>query len=304
VRRALFQIHLWIGIGIGLYILVICVSGSLIVFRRELDRALCPRVIMVPNLGRRLTDAQLEAKARAAYPRLDYKQVQIQTARAPGMAVEVWFVGGTFRIERLFNPYTGANLNDTVACEPRFVTWIADLHDNLTRGRFGLRLNGVGAILVVVMGLSGLVLWWPGRRRWRHSITLHRNVNGRRFIRELHSVAGIWLFLLIILWTVTGIYFAFPAPFNALTEAFTAHGLETTASLRVEDAISWLVRLHFGRSFGVWIEVAWALLGLVPCGLLITGLLMWWHRVVRPTLTDPAHRSTAPHQRIEVDSAA
>jgi uncharacterized iron-regulated membrane protein len=85
-----------------------------------------------------------------------------------------------------------------------------------------------------------------------------------------------------MLWAITGIYFAFPAPFNALTEAFTDHGAETAASLRLEDALSWLVRLHFGRSFGLGVEVAWALLGLVPCGLLVTGLVMWWHRVVRP----------------------
>ena len=290
--------------GIGLYILVICVSGSLIVFRRELDRALCPRVITVPNLGHRLTDAQLTARARAAYPRLDYKQVVVRGARTPGRAVEVWFLGGTFRIERLFDPYTGANLNDTVACEPRYVTWVADLHDNLTRGRGGLRVNGVGAIAVVLMGASGLVLWWPGRRRWRQSITLHRNVNGRRFVRELHSVAGIWCFLLIFLWALTGIYFAFPAPFNALTEAFTDHGAETANSLFLEDAISWLVRLHFGRSFGLSVEVAWALLGLVPCALFITGIVMWWHRVVRPALTDPRGHATAPHQPIEIDSAA
>jgi uncharacterized iron-regulated membrane protein len=291
--------------GIGLYILVICVSGSLIIFRREFDRALCPRVIMVPNLGRRLTDAELQSKARAAYPRLDYKQVEIRGARRPDMAIEVWFLGGTFRIERLFDPYTGANLNDTVACEPRFVTWIADLHDNLTRGRGGLKVNGVGAISVVLMGASGLVLWWPGRRRWRHSITLHRNVNGRRFIRELHSVMGIWCFSLIMLWAITGIYFAFPAPFNALTEAFTAHGAETANSLSLEDAISWLVQVHFGRSFGLGVEGAWALLGLVPCVLFITGVVMWWHRVVRATTTrTPDGQATAPHQPIEFDSAA
>jgi uncharacterized iron-regulated membrane protein len=292
------------GLGIGLYVLVICLSGSLIVFRRELDRALCPRVIMVPNLGRRLTDAELQAKARADYPRLDYKRVEIRGARTPGMAIEVWFLGGTFRIERLFDPYTGANLNDTVACEPRFVTWTAELHDNLTRGRPGLRVNGVGAISVVLMAASGLVLWWPGKRRWRHSITLHRNLSGRRFVRELHSVMGIWCFVLIFLWAITGIYFAFPGPFNALTEAFTVQGAETANSLLLEDAISWLVRLHFGRSFGVGVEVAWALLGLVPCVLFITGIVMWWHRVVRPTLTDPADEATAPHQSIELDSAA
>ena len=32
----MFQIHLWTGIGLGLYITVICLTGSVLVFRREL----------------------------------------------------------------------------------------------------------------------------------------------------------------------------------------------------------------------------------------------------------------------------
>ena len=36
VRRALFQVHLWAGIGVGLYVLVIGVSGSVLMFREEL----------------------------------------------------------------------------------------------------------------------------------------------------------------------------------------------------------------------------------------------------------------------------
>ena len=43
MRRLLFQIHLWTGLLTGLYIIAICVSGSAIVFRREMDRAFCQR---------------------------------------------------------------------------------------------------------------------------------------------------------------------------------------------------------------------------------------------------------------------
>jgi uncharacterized iron-regulated membrane protein len=281
MRKVLFQLHLWLGIGIGLYILVISVSGSLIIFRREFDRTLCPRIIMVPRAGRPLTDTELRAKARAAYPDADFKQVEIHGARVPGAAVEVWLLGGSLRLERLFDPYTGANLNDTVACEPKFVTWIAELHDDLTRGRSGLRVNGLGAISIVLLSASGLVLWWPRRTRWRHSLMLHRHVGGRRFIRELHGVMGFWSFLLILLWAITGVYFAYPAPFNALLDVFSAQGADTAASRFLENAFAWLVRVHFGRSFGRGIEVTWAILGLVPCGLFITGVLMWFNRVVR-----------------------
>ena len=37
-RRALYLIHLWVGIATGLYILMISLSGSAVVFRRELTR--------------------------------------------------------------------------------------------------------------------------------------------------------------------------------------------------------------------------------------------------------------------------
>jgi uncharacterized iron-regulated membrane protein len=305
MRKVLFQMHLWIGMGIGLYILVISVSGSLIIFRREFDRALCPRIIMVPRAGRPLTDAELRTKALAAYPDADFKQVEIHGARIPGAAVEVWLLGGSLRLERLFDPYTGANLNDTVACEPRFVTGIADLHDNLARGRSGLRVNGVGAIAALLLSASGLVLWWPRRTRWRHSITLHRNVGGRRFIRELHGVLGFWCLALLLLWTTTGVYFAFPAPFNALLDVFSVQGADTPASRFLEDAFAALVRVHFGRSFGRGIEVIWAILGLVPSVLFVTGVMMWWNRVVRGTTTrTPDGPATAPHQPVEIDSAA
>ncbi len=36
LRRALFQIHLWVGIGLGIYVFLICVSGSALVFHHEL----------------------------------------------------------------------------------------------------------------------------------------------------------------------------------------------------------------------------------------------------------------------------
>ncbi|MGH8206151.1 MAG: PepSY domain-containing protein, partial [Steroidobacteraceae bacterium] len=91
LRRALFQLHLWTGIGVGLYIFVVSLSGSAIVFRRELDKALCPRTIMVRPVGPRMSDAQLLAAALAAFPRARLRpRIEIRGPRVPGAAVEVW----------------------------------------------------------------------------------------------------------------------------------------------------------------------------------------------------------------------
>lgn len=47
LRKVLFQIHLWTGIGFGLYMVMICVSGSVLVYRNELYVA----VFLIPASG-------------------------------------------------------------------------------------------------------------------------------------------------------------------------------------------------------------------------------------------------------------
>ena len=43
LRKAIFQVHLWSGIGVGLYIVVICFSGSVLVYRVELRQTFIPQ---------------------------------------------------------------------------------------------------------------------------------------------------------------------------------------------------------------------------------------------------------------------
>ena len=212
-RRILFQLHLWIGIGLGLYIAFISVTGSAIVFRRELDRTFC-----------------------------------------------------------------GETPTGLPACEPAFVTWLVELHDHLLAGRTGLLVNGVGAILVLITCVTGFVLWWPGRARWWPRMSIRPGSSGPRFLRELHNVVGFWLFAFVFVWALTGIYFAFPTIFHAFSELAGGPTTDTATSLFIEDSIAWLVRLHFGRSFGLSVKIAWTLIGLAPCVLLVTGVLMWWRR--------------------------
>ncbi|MDP8985637.1 MAG: PepSY domain-containing protein [Pseudomonadota bacterium] len=281
VRRALFEVHLWVGIGIGLYVVLICLSGSAIVFRIELDKLFCPRTVVVSIGGRRMTDGELAAAARAAYPQFNFSEVEVRAARAPNLAVEVAMTAGPRKIERLFDPYSGRNLADTVAGEPAFVTWLVDFHDDLKAERTGRRVNGIGAVLMTLLCATGAVIWWPGRARWRQSLSIRPRSNWRRFNWDLHSMLGFWTAALILVWTVTGIYFAFPAPFDALADLFRVGGDDTVASSAIDAAVAWLVRLHFGRTFGPVVKWLWVFLGLVPAVLFVTGALMWWNRTLR-----------------------
>src|ERR1700730_18275398 len=88
LRKALFQVHLWTGIALGLYVFVISVSGSALVFRNKLYNApwLGPTTVVIS--GQRLTRDQLRAAARRAYPR--YSVSWIWDAKQPNQAIEIW----------------------------------------------------------------------------------------------------------------------------------------------------------------------------------------------------------------------
>src|SRR5215469_641568 len=198
LRRAIFQVHLWSGIALSLYILVICISGSAIVFRRDLDKTLCPAIVKVPVGGPPLTSAELKSIARARYPRFDESQITVRSARTPGAPVEVLFSGRGVQLDRLFDPYTGKDLADAIGCEPRFVTSLASFHDHLGAGRTGLFFNGLGALAVTLLCLSGAIIWWPGKGHLWRAMTVRTNVPWHRLLRDLHSAIGFWVMLLIL----------------------------------------------------------------------------------------------------------
>src|SRR6516164_10313752 len=68
LRKAIFQVHMWSGIGLGLYVLVVSVTGSIVVYSNELYFAATrPPVVLTPS-GPRLTEDELKAAASRAYP--------------------------------------------------------------------------------------------------------------------------------------------------------------------------------------------------------------------------------------------
>ena len=87
LRKVLFQIHLWTGIGVGVYVLVICVSGSVLVYRNELYRTFSPQPTVVAGAGESIAVEDLKSAARRAYP--GYKVTDVRKGDTADHAVEI-----------------------------------------------------------------------------------------------------------------------------------------------------------------------------------------------------------------------
>jgi uncharacterized iron-regulated membrane protein len=320
LRKALFQIHLWTGIALGVYVLVISVSGSAIVFRNELYNAIWPGPRMVAMAGHRFTHDELRDAARRAYP--DYRVSWIwDTAKQPNQAVEIWMDRKGHRKQRLFDPYTGQDLGESRPYSIQVMAWLVDLHVNLLSGKVGRLINGVGAVFVLALSITGAVLWWPGVRSWQRGLVIRSASNWKRFNWELHTVTGLWMLPLVLMFGLVGVYAGFPAPFQAfvnrvapldvyrpIPEAALIPNVPvipvSTPLARPQrfrpkfstgdKIIRWFSYLHFGN-FGGWPSKAlWVIIGLAPGFLFVTGALMWWNRVIWPRARDIIHQWQLP----------
>ncbi|MCU1342187.1 MAG: PepSY-associated helix domain protein [Candidatus Acidoferrum typicum] len=279
LRRALFQVHLWTGIGVGLYVLSMSVSGTVLIYRRQLAKELSHETHIAAGPGARMTVDELKQVAREDYP--EYETTRIYERQNLDEPVEILLERGPKKLQRLFNPYTGADLGDPLRPGFRFILWLADLHDNLLHGKAGLRWNAAGAIFTILLCLTGLIIWWPGIKHWRSSLTVGNEENPKGLNWALHSALGFWSLAFIVMWGISGLYLSIPESFNAVVDFLEPVPQSSKTTRFGDQVLFWLSRLHFGRFAGVPVEIIWTIFGLMPALLFVTGTLMWWKRVLR-----------------------
>jgi uncharacterized iron-regulated membrane protein len=289
-RQFTVQLHLWIGLAVGLYIVVLSVTGSVSVLRPDVHRWFVPRAVAVE--GEKLTGDALQEAVRRVYP--DYEVAGVFERRRADAPVMVTLQRDGQTVERLFDPYKAADLGLTYPPITEAIEWVVDLHDNLLGGTTGRMINGFGALAFLLLAITGAIVWWPGVNRAGHALVPGKPAKSARFARRLHNTLGFWLLGLILIWAVTAVYFSFPDPFEATIDYFDT---DLTDDQRPADwFVRLLVNIHFGRSWGMTVKYIWVVVGLVPAALFITGGITWWARVVRRrgAAVAPANRAAGP----------
>jgi uncharacterized iron-regulated membrane protein len=294
LRKAIFQIHLWSGIGLGLYVLLVSVTGSIVVFSNELYRAASRDPITISGSGPRLTDDQLRAAAHRAYP--GYSILVLSRPPKSNQPVSISLKRGASAKNRIFDPYTGADLGNSVPPGIIFISRLLSLHDDLMSGPTGRQVNGFGAFMIAIMALTGIIVWWPGIASWRRSLTVPRHVGWPRFIWGLHGMIGFWTFAFVLMFGLSGIYLGDPERFQELADRIQPLTEANARSRLVDQIIYWLAYLHVGRINGiglmcrgpglcdVTVKSIWCLFGLAPAAMFVTGVIMWWNRVLKKKL--------------------
>ena len=225
VRRLNFQVHLWVGIILTLYMVVIGATGSMLVFRPELERLCGLKPWQNIRTSQPIADlATVVDNLKAAYPRSHIVSVDTPSGND---ATFVAVLEGRGRIKVACDPKDGKVLGEV----PRGRSWldvVQELHESLLihPGSRGRMLNGIGAAFLLLLNATGLVIWWPGIRNWQRALKVDFQRNWRRINFDLHLAVGFWTILIASFWAVSGIYFGWPRQIfqfvNSISPVITA----------------------------------------------------------------------------------
>src|SRR6185312_14129853 len=125
------------------------------------------------------------------------------------------------------------------------------------------------------------------------------------------KAVGFWTLGFTLLFAISGAYLSNPQSFQDLADRIEPLTDDNTRTRIVDQVIYWLAYLHFGRINGIGIpcrgpglcdsttKLTWAVVGLAPAGMFVTGAVMWWNRVVRKRAT-PKKPGRTPASRTQV----
>jgi uncharacterized iron-regulated membrane protein len=213
LRKALFQVHLWLGILLSLYVIVISLSGAMLVFEEELRAAALPAVRF--DASRVASIPAVIAKTHQLYPTSNLTYISVPTKTTPRWGLFLEDKNGKTR-----TVFADANTGEAKAGSPRlFVDWVLDLHVYLLMGRTGFIVNCLAGIGLFVLAITGAILWWPGLKLWRRGLGVSLRGRWRRVNYDLHSAIGFWTLFLVSWWGFTAICFLFPTQVTAVVNA-------------------------------------------------------------------------------------
>lgn len=199
MRRAMIAVHLWLGLILGGLWALQGLTGSVLVFHREIERLAGPVVGVGPP-------ASLDRIAALGGP--GTLRIGIVDGRG-----DLYYVDHEKR--RLLIDPTSARLvgeKDMAAPTPfqgDAMRWVYRLHDHLLGDDNGEVIIGLSGLVLLSMAITGLWIGWPRRRQWRAAFSIARWRSPAQRLYGWHRASGIAVALALIFTTTSGAWMVF-----------------------------------------------------------------------------------------------
>lgn len=202
--RVMWRWHFYAGLLVLPIILILSVTGSIYLFKPQVDRWEERAFQGLPTGGAVSPDRQLAA-VLAAHPGLRWNHYRLP--ERPGDAAMIQLVDAGGRASEVFVSPQGRVLG-RLDPENRIEAVVSRTHGTLLLGRWGDWLVELAASWTIVLILSGLYLWWPRPLRAAGILWPRLSLRGRALLKDLHRVTGFWIAGLVLVTLASGLPWA------------------------------------------------------------------------------------------------
>jgi uncharacterized iron-regulated membrane protein len=195
MKALIHPLHVWSGAGAGLFLLLLCLSGSLAVFRLEISHWVA---------GGHSSPANCTLAADSALATL---RSRLQEAPDTGGLLRRLslpeLTGGYWELRLANGERAQADLCGDALQGPRSQTadFLVNLHTRLFMGKAGRWIVGLFGVLMLLSLISGVFLH---RKVLRQLFTLRSGKSPRLVRSDGHKLLGIWLLPFLLLTAFSG----------------------------------------------------------------------------------------------------
>jgi len=246
--KAFFRtIHLYLSLAAGVIIFCSCLTGTMLVFEKEIQQALYPQRYFVKPQEKRLPLADLTAGVLKQIPKSKLTTVIVYDD--PARAVEVGLIvpekkgkkpadapktekhaGAHAKkdakpkdVERsnltaFVNPYTG-QIIDQFNRRQTFLYSVEMFHRFLLGGKnsIGDWVISISTLFFLIILITGVVLWWPKTKAiMKQRLKIKWDGSGKRLTHDLHIVTGFYTSIFLIIISASGLVMTFKWANNTL----------------------------------------------------------------------------------------
>lgn len=161
MKKSLYKWHSWGAAIACIPLLLVSLTGSILVFKPELDRLLLPEfeTVQIEAGTERLPLDTLHEKIQAGHSDFDLASWEVFDDGHQADRIYLLRRGTEDWHKAHLNPYSGELLSQPVPMDHYLTDWLLELHERLLLQETGLLLNAIVALILTFLGISGLILY-------------------------------------------------------------------------------------------------------------------------------------------------
>lgn len=255
--RPLFVLwHRWFGILAALWLALMGLTGSAVVYYDELDVWLNQDLKKVEARSEPASVELWFAAARDQFPDRFIRFVDLPGAPDDSVRLSMPSLEDDSEVEVFVDPYTaellGSRSYDAAGLGPRnLMNFLYGLHLDLHLGDWMLWFLGLVAFFWILDHAVSVVLSFPTARKWAASFRVRWRKGRHKLTFDLHRAMGLWLWPVTLMFAVSGLYFNWYEHVVAAVDRVSPVTERAIFALPANDAADFAPQIDFDEAFTI-----------------------------------------------------